>query len=153
MTPLQEMAAGIAALKAEIGGKCEVSLGMGLAWKSAATLSIYPTGLSGQSNETFHVCGDDFGTMIADAQAQWSARKGAIDAAIIRKMALAVIEFHLDRGGCDEAALRSKDFAQADIIKFSALACKEAARLTDSGPFMISIIGGSDDAPIEVEAT
>lgn len=94
---------------------------------------------------------ENIADFIPEARAWWNERKSKLNAEKIRRMALAVIEVTADKGECLPADLRARSFSDAEIKSFGTLACEEAQRLADAGPFSISDGNTGNGAPIEGE--
>lgn len=135
MKTIQEMHADIVALKNEIGGKADVYFTFSSS--DQPRISVYQNGIGSSGGIRFSDHGFDFDAMIAKARAWWVEKSEKAHAETVRRMALAVMETHLDRGDCDDAALRAKGFTQQQIDQFGTAACAEAEKLADSRPFLI----------------
>jgi hypothetical protein len=57
--------------------------------------------------------------------------------AVIRKMALAVIELTDEHTHCTVTLLRGKGFSERDITEYSARACERASEMCGNAPFVV----------------
>ena len=135
MKTIEEMHADIVALKDEIDGKADVYFTV--CASGGPHISVYPNGLGLSGSIRFFREGFDFDDLLAKARAWWVEKSEKVHAETVRRMALAIMETHLDRGDCDDASLRAKGFTQQQIDQFGTTACAEAEKLADSGPFSI----------------
>lgn len=146
MTPV-EIKAALAAIAAEAGPKAWIDTCINPERNDArlVSASMYPAGIVER-----HVVigyGADFAEAIADLQEKWAEHRTKADGALVRKMALAIIEVTGDHGECSDAALRGAGFYQSQIDRIGSLACAEATRLAAGGPFsIVSTIGANAEA-------
>lgn len=146
MTPV-EIKAALAAIASEAGPKAwiDACINPDRADARLVSAAMYPTGIVER-----HVIvgyGADFAEAIADLREKWVADFAKAEAALVRRMALAIIEITGDQGKCSDAALRGAGFGQSQIDRIGSLACADATRLAAGGPFsIVSTIGANAEA-------
>lgn len=102
------------------------------------TLSIYPNDIiDGGKHEFFK--GSTFDEVLAAGMAWTKAYAPTPHNALIRRMALAIIEITDEHGECTSALLRAKTFSADEIKRHHAEACVRAGEMAGNAPF--SVIG------------
>lgn len=87
--------------------------------------------------ETEHLKANSWTEVFAAAHEWASTHKAVRRNAIVRRMALAVIEISDEHGACTETLLRGKDFAAAEIVEFHEAACVRAGEMAGNAPFSV----------------
>lgn len=95
----------------------------------------------GNTGNVCDVTGDTFAEMIANAEAGIEIWKKTRHNAVIRSMALAIIELTDEHGKCTNLLLRNRKFTDADIAEFGDAACRRAAEMAGNAPFSIEAEG------------
>ena len=101
-----------------------------------AYVSMNPKGICGPDSERVCVYGETWPEAVAKAQAWIAARPKVERNAIIRKLALAIIELTDENGRCTVAMLRAKGF-DSDEIALHAEACQRASEMCANSPFCV----------------
>lgn len=73
--------------------------------------------------------GDDWDTAFANLRSALIAKQVEMDAGLVRKMALSIIDL-TDSGVCDIASLVKAGFTRQQIDRVGAQACEQAAKMT-----------------------
>ena len=144
MTPTKIKAA-LVELAAEVGPSAYAGLVMAHNMHPEVHLCLHPEGICG--SHRIAVSDATFEGGFKKLRAAWEKEKLLADKNATRKMALAIIEITADVGACTDAALRGRDFYQAQIDRIGASACEEATRLAAGGPFsIVSTVGANAEA-------
>lgn len=148
MTP-KEAKLAFDAFTTEIGPNADVfvSLNTGNRPEVAMTASVYPSGISKNSDFNFSVRAEEFEPLLDAARAKWAQHKELHGKQVTKKIALAVIAITREFGACTEAALRGSGFTAHDIKAYGADAVTEANAMADAGPFSIAPAPGAN-APV-----
>jgi hypothetical protein len=139
MTPI-EIKAAVDEIAAEFGRDAWVDVDIRngrryLVEDGIVAASCYPHGVG--RDHCIRATSDTFEGVFAALREKIAEDRLKIHAAIIRKMALAIITITADIGECSDAALRGNGFPQSEIDKHGESACAEATRLAAGGPFEI----------------
>lgn len=135
----EDLASAVSKFKAVCGPRACVHLSIGLysGQKARATLSVRPTGEYSGNAPYFTFEAVTWGDIFTAAY-EWAASYGTVRRnAIVRRMALAVIEVTDEHGTCTETLLRGKDFAAAEIVEFHEAACIRAGEMCSGAPFSV----------------
>lgn len=137
LTPAQLLAEATR-IKELIGSEAHVSFGISDDHTADRTVSlgVYPSGIVGRGDYQYFY-GATFASVIA--QGEVYARSQNWNAAIIRKMALAIIDITDRLGGCSDTTLRNESFTADDILTFHVEACEAASRMAGNAPYTVTL--------------
>jgi hypothetical protein len=136
-------------LAKEIGPDAEIYVSLsGGARELALSASVYPSGLTKNSDFNFRIEAAEFEPLLDATRAKWAEHKDLHRKQVIKKIALTIISITRDFGACTEAALRGSGFTARDIAAYGADAVTEANAMADAGPFSIAKAIGAN-APAE----
>ena len=121
-------------LAAIVGGSCNVSLNF---WTYCGEPSINVCLDVTTSSSIAKIEGGTFAEMIDKAEAAIRAYVPAQKNAMIRRMALAIIDLTDEHAECTRTMLRSRGFIQGDIDAYSAGACARAGEMCGNTPFSV----------------
>ncbi len=136
----REMFDAVVALKKIAGPKADVYVSTAYTsyeTKDFAYLSIHTDGMCGKPENHRSFFGKDWPDVFAAAQ-EWLATHGPVQRnAMIRSMALAIIELTDEHGRCTEAMLRCRGFTAEEIAEFRDAACVRAGEMAGNVPFEV----------------
>lgn len=132
-------------LREKIGGDVYVSTMIGGS-KTPALVCVYPHGLT-VDRARFEVSADRWDRAFALAFDKWDEMRGEFMERRTTEMAVEIIKATHLQGACSDAALRAAGFTQAEIDEMGNVACVEANKMGESGPFTIKRIGVANGAP------
>lgn len=141
-----ELDAACRAIQSQLGATASVHAiagGGGYSSGETACLIIYHQNYK----ETEHFKAHSWPEVFAAAQSWVATHQAVRRNAIVRRMALAVIELTDEHGACTETLLRGKDFTAAEVVEFHEAACVRAGEMTGNAPF--SVIFAVTDVAVE----
>lgn len=147
MTPTEFKAAALAFAN-DIGPRAKIWASINYGDKHALEASVYTTWPTGDPE--FKVYSDSFADLFSFIQSKWIEHQAAYRAKTIRKMALEIIRITAEQGQCTDAALRGIwQFSDEDVTTYGALACEDANKIANNGPFSIVVNGGANAPGLE----
>lgn len=122
--------------KFSVGAHVDVSVTCGRDLVRAVTVSMYPDGICG-AHRAEHIYGPTIDEALSKAEA-WAATYEPIRReAIIRKLALDIIDLKDQHGNVTVAMLRGRKHSQADIDAHKDAACIRAGEMSQGAPFEV----------------
>jgi len=137
---IEEIRAQLAALKAEVGSKAEVSFTVGLD-SPPAYVYLAPYGLLGKP--TLIERGNSFEECFEKITSRWRECAESHRAEIVKRIALAIIRLTAELGECSDAALRV-EFDSTEVSRYGQEACELADKMAANGPFKIVATAGDN---------
>lgn len=147
MTP-KEIKAELNNLRAAVGIKAyaDVTVKAAEYWEDEVVVAVlYPFGIGSSQEGYVRFTAPDFAGAIKGLADEWETRKTKHRAAIIKKMALAVIRITTENGECTDAALRN-EFDAGEVLSLCDEACALADEMAGRGPFKVKKARGANAA-------
>ena len=131
-----DIASACKEISAAIGGRAETWISVGAEYSGGnIVVFIHPYGKTSGKTET--VREKTFPQAFSAAMDWAKSHKQVRRNAIVRSMALAIIELTDEHGKCEEARLRAKDFSRDEITEFHEAACQRAGEMCSNKPFAV----------------
>lgn len=105
--------------------------------KTVCRVTVYPFGIVGPSGSSKSFQGASFAEALGEAEKYAAGARDELQIAVIRRMALAVIDITDRLGGCSDSNLRTGGFTPDEITSYHIEACDAASRMSGNSPFVV----------------
>lgn len=139
-----DLFAQCSAIRSKVGPRAYVSADVSISeYRGAgdpACVHIWPDGITGRAESCFFRA-STWREALIEAHAWADTYQPVHHNALIRRMALAIIEITDEHGSCTDILLRAKQFTAAEIAEYHVDACARAGEMAGNTPFSV-VMGG-----------